>query len=264
MSNRILRYPEILPDSYVSFQAQKPESTKNKTPGPTDAPMILLYLPKTPNVIQGQIYGQRSGALNQALGATLGVGFNAVESAITNGGDVGNLAEQLRSETMSNGSPILREVAADVAGSLSGTTGSMFLANSQGRIVNPSIELLYSGPSLRSYVLQFVFAPQTQREAEQVRKIVSGFKKFSSPQDEGQDAGMLGIPYEWDVHFWHKGKESEEYQKFGISFLESVGYQQNNGSPMHLPGGEPVISTLNLGFKEKFIKVASDFSDDQI
>jgi len=55
------------------------------------------------------------------------------------------------------------------------------LTRATGSIINPNMELLFSGPSLRNFKFQFKMTPREQPEAELCKKIIRKFKKSMSP-----------------------------------------------------------------------------------
>lgn len=63
---------------------------------------------------------------------------------------------------------------------LKGLTGKNLLTRSTGAIINPNSELLFSGPSLRSFQFTYRMTPRYQREAEEVKRIIRIFKQGSS------------------------------------------------------------------------------------
>ena len=54
------------------------------------------------------------------------------------------------------------------------------LSRASGAILNPNLEMLFSGPSLRNFDFTFKLSPRDGNEAEQVRKIIRFFKQGMS------------------------------------------------------------------------------------
>ena len=63
---------------------------------------------------------------------------------------------------------------------LKGLTGKNLLTRSTGAIINPNSELLFTGPSLRSFQFTYRMTPRYQREAEEIKNIIRIFKQGSS------------------------------------------------------------------------------------
>ncbi len=95
--------------------------------------------------------------------------FKAAGSVVK---DVGN---KLKDPT--SGTAIHAVVTAKL---LQGLTGKNLLTRSTGAIINPNSELLFTGPSLRSFQFSYRMTPRYQREAEEIKRIIRIFKQGSS------------------------------------------------------------------------------------
>ena len=96
-------------------------------------------------------------------------GFKAAGSVVK---DVGN---KLKDPT--SGTAIHAVITSKL---LQGLTGKNLLTRSTGAIINPNSELLFTGPSLRSFQFTYRMTPRYQREAEEVKRIIRIFKQGSS------------------------------------------------------------------------------------
>ena len=54
------------------------------------------------------------------------------------------------------------------------------LSRASGAILNPNLELLFNGPTLRPFTFTFKLSPRSKREAENVRRIIRFFKEGMS------------------------------------------------------------------------------------
>ena len=72
-----------------------------------------------------------------------------------------------------------KALAAVIAGMAAGA-GNM-LTRTTGAIVNPNMELLFGGPSLRTFSFQFQLAPRDKTEAMEAIKIIRFFKQGMAP-----------------------------------------------------------------------------------
>ena len=70
-------------------------------------------------------------------------------------------------------------LAAVIAGMAAGA-GNM-LTRTTGAIANPNMELLFGGPSLRTFSFQFQLAPRNKKEAKEVIQIIRFFKQGMAP-----------------------------------------------------------------------------------
>jgi len=59
--------------------------------------------------------------------------------------------------------------------------GANLLTRSTGQVLNPNLELLFTGPSLRSFSFNFAFRPRSQDESQMIRSIIRTFKRAMAP-----------------------------------------------------------------------------------
>lgn len=266
-----LQYPKDHASDFItiSIHEYKPRTERDDSlqmkQGDVNGPalaLIRLPFPDMPNVTSQQKYGQISGALNNVLATGLGEAYDAISDAggAIDDGMVDSIAARLQAQMSDAGGPVLREVAASVAGKIVGINAPMFQTLASGEISNPNIELLYNGPTLRSYSFNFTLAPKSSEEAQTVYEIVRTLKQHHLPSKNG---GMLQVPNIFRVHTFINGQDGKHYQKFFNSALEAIAFKQDaSGSHLTLPNGEPVISSLSLVFRELYITTSEDFEDN--
>lgn len=149
-------------------------------------------------------------------------------------------------------------VAALLAGYVIGNTS--FATRTSGLTINPNMELLFSGPQLRSFAFQFNFAPRFKEEAEQVREIIKTFKKFSAPVIEKTGNIFLRTPKIFQLEYIYNGDGSDTadgnthpyLNKIKPCALTNVGvnYTPNGTYMTYAGGGSMVQTTLTLNFSE--------------
>ena len=66
------------------------------------------------------------------------------------------------------------------AGQAVGISGLMKRSN--GLVINNNLELLFNGPSLRSFNFSWVLTPRSEKESEQIRAIIRSLKRNAAPQ----------------------------------------------------------------------------------
>jgi hypothetical protein len=149
-------------------------------------------------------------------------------------------------------------IAALLAGYVIGNTS--FATRQSGRTINPNMELLFSGPKLRSFGFQFEFAPRFKEEAEQVREIIKTFKKFSAPVIETTGSIFLKTPKIFQLEYIYNGDGSDTADGNTHPYLNkikpcaltnvSVNYTPGNTYMTYADGGSMVQTTLTLNFSE--------------
>jgi hypothetical protein len=142
----------------------------------------------------------------------------------------------------------------------------------QGAVVNPMLELLYSSPSFRSFRFEFMMYPRSEKEAAEVQKIIGRLKFHQAPEYvKGSSGYFLVPPSEFDIKFMYNGKENMNIPKVSTCVLTdiNVDYAPNgfaayevfgDGKPSLGGTGMPVGIRLSLQFKETEILTKSNFS----
>ena len=142
----------------------------------------------------------------------------------------------------------------------------------QGAVVNPMLELLYSSPSFRTFRFEFMMYPRSEKEAAEVQKIIGRLKFHQAPEYvKGSSGYFLVPPSEFDIKFMYNGKENMNIPKVSTCVLTGidVDYAPNgfaayevfgDGKPSLGGTGMPVGIRLALQFKETEILTKSNFS----
>lgn len=161
-------------------------------------------------------------------------------------------------------------IAALLAGYVIGNTS--FATRQSGITINPNMELLFSGPQLRSFAFQFNFAPRFKEEAEQVRKIIRAFKMFSAPVITKTGSIFLKTPKIFQLEYIYNGDGSDTADGKTHPYLNkikpcalrsvSVNYTPDGKYMTYAGGGSMVQTTLTLNFSELEPIYNIDYEDD--
>ena len=279
-----LIYPLKLPvtdTDFVYFKHQ-PYRTNASMPGnfggsvgvgtgePVEPPntynTIRLHMPNsTPSVTNSNEWGARNfegpiGRISQQIGSALGEEGGIVDEAGFSGQTPEDIARgmgksvsgALSAATMQNGRGAIGQIVLNAAGELlpGFNSGNDILAFSQGKIFNPNVELLYQGPKLRSFSMQFNFFARSTLESEMIDNIIKEFKKWSAPDDEGE---FITVPHTWEVSYQMGsfGKHPK-MNRFKKAALTSITVQDNTSSDMHTTyeDGTPSVTSVSLAFSE--------------
>lgn len=93
-----------------------------------------------------------------------------------------------------------------------------------GYALNPVIEVLYSSPLLRAFSFDFVFAPRSKKEADEVWKIIFEFRRHSMPEFAKTGLGIDGYimlpPSQFEITFLRKGSSKDPNASGG--FVENT------------------------------------------
>ena len=205
---------------------------------------IALYMPDSLKFSYGQSYRPLElGSGTLAMGAAFA--SSAYEQIKNN--DTSNIANfGVNFLAQKSGQPILK--ALSVAGT--------------GLVTNPMLELIYSSPSFRNFSFSFMLYPRSEKEAEQVQKILDTLRFHSSPEIKRNTGGFFLIPpSEFDISFMYNGKANPNIDRVSTCVLTnmSVDYAPKGFHAYEVGGendaklgrtGMPVGIGLSLSFME--------------
>tara|TARA_Y100001963_G_scaffold31093_1_gene42740 strand:+ start:1115 stop:2182 length:1068 start_codon:yes stop_codon:yes gene_type:complete len=121
------------------------------------------------------------------------------------------------------------------------------MARNSGQIINPNMELLFSGPTLRNFSYQFKFTPRFQKEAETVRTIIKAFKRNMAPKGAGGD--FLKTPNVFEIQY--VGKAEDYLNRIKLCALKNVAMNYTgDGTWATYNDGSPISMTMTLAFTE--------------
>jgi hypothetical protein len=98
-------------------------------------------------------------------------------------------------------------MAAFLAGKAIGANQSFF-TRATGGILNPNLELLFQGPTLRSFTFNFVMSAREKAEAEEIRNIIRFFKQGMSVKRSSSNL-FLKTPNVFDISYIYGGDGNE-------------------------------------------------------
>lgn len=270
-----LRYPASIIDGTTDylkishFKYERPGFTRGK-PGTnraygvkTGATSIILPIPS--NIQDGNSVSYSDDSLD---GFTAGI-YNAIadaDPAIKEGfGTYGTtLGENLISEMATGDTAryFSRSLAAQAANIPFGGNLSLgqIVAREEGQIINPNMELLFNGVTLRSFKFSFKMTPRDPDEAKNIVEIIRNLKTAMAPT-AGSSEKFLGTPKVFQLQYM-KGKGEHPFlHKFKQCFMTdmSVNYT-GEGVYATYSDGSPISYTMDLGFKEIEPIYAEDYS----
>jgi hypothetical protein len=144
-------------------------------------------------------------------------------------------------------------LAGVISASAVGISADEVLARTQGAVVNPNLELLFKGPSLRPFNFSFQMGARNEQESLEIMKILRFFKQGGSPQRTSAQY-LVKAPHTFQIEYLHRsedGAQNKYLNKIKECALLSVGvnYTPNNNYAT-FKNGAPVAVELSLSFKE--------------
>ena len=148
----------------------------------------------------------------QALGASGALSLfeaagnsGSIADAFSNAGSAINEAAAKAKGTV--GSDVKQAINIYLAQKAVGAQG--LLSKATGAILNPNLEMLFSGPSLRSFDFTFKLSPRDANEATQVRKIIRFFKQGMSVKTSSSNV-FLKAPNIFTIRYQTFNTNGEE------------------------------------------------------
>ena len=134
-------------------------------------------------------------------------------------------------------------------------TANQLFQRANGELINPHMELLFGGPTLRNFRFAFRLAPRNEREAEQVRLIIRAFKRNMAPKSQGGTIGsgsfFLKTPNVFKLRYRSGRKNHPFLNKFKQCFMTDMQTTYTGeGVYSTYEDGTPVSMTLDVAFKE--------------
>ena len=219
--------------------------------------VISLYMPDTLEANYNSHYTEMSLASDTGLLQTIRE-LNQVAGDVGKAIGTGNLRGAIMSLGKSASTdPAVIDLATKFANKLGvdiGQLGSVLLKG-QGYAINPQMQMLYQGISLREFTLSFIFTPKTETDSQTIDKILWIFKNYSLPtltagSQTSTDSLFLIPPAIFNVNFFNNNKENQYLPKYGDCALMDVGVNYAPNGWAAFDNGAPVQTTLSLHFKE--------------
>ena len=182
--------------------------------------------------------------------------------------NVGKAGEQIQKDTEA----FQKGIGAAVVSSATGVKG--ILARTEGKVVNPNLELLFQKPTLRPFSFQFKLSARNKEEAQDIVRIIRFFKQNMAPQKGGGSGGtsanlFLKAPNTFQIHYLNRSTGSAGEHKFigmakecAMTSLE-VDYTPD-GNYSTLRDGFMTSYTISMSLKELEPVFYEDYNDSDI
>ena len=216
---------------------------------------ILLPIPS--QIGDNNVANFGSGNLNFMEEATLSGATSLI------GGDVQGAFDTLTNKNLIKGLiPTAKTVFATEAVKALGSniTLEQVLARSQGAIINPNMELLFSGPGLRQFKFTFKFTPRFEKEATEVKNIIKAFKRNMAPKGSGDN--FLSTPNIFQIQYMQGDRQHKFLNKFKLCALTNMSVNYT-GDGVHATyyDGTPISMQMDLSFSELTPIYNEDYDD---
>lgn len=134
------------------------------------------------------------------------------------------------------------------------TTPQGLISRATGNVLNPNMELLFSGVNLRSFAFDFDFAPRDEKESNVVKEIIRIFKISMAPKTGSNTEGaglFISAPNIFLLKYKSGNQDHPYLNKFKPCALTSMGMNYTgSGSYATYADKTPVHMKLSLSFTE--------------
>ena len=209
----------------------------------------VITLPIPAGISDSNPVGWENDTLNMIQKAAAEVAKGYFEGGVDGGGkQLDNVGKQAQ-ETIKTG-----EAKTAATGFLIGEAMQKNIAaRAYGAINNNNVELLFSGPSLRSFSFTFLFYPREPNEAIEVRRIIRAFKQAMSVKRSATSL-LLKSPHTFAISYMTVGQGQHPYlNRFKECALTSCSVEYTpDGTYMTYDGPEKSMTAyrLSLSFQE--------------
>jgi len=209
---------------------------------------ITLYMPPSVQVSYNASY------TDTEIGAAAAVGAQAYQDIVNNKGIGDTALSALSTLAPDVGDGLIRK-ALGAIDMIPGLEGAMEVVEMQrGFIKTPRMELAFKGIPKRSFQYTFKMIPKSGEEAEEIQKIIKGFKLNMLPEMKSGTANQLTMPNTFDISYMYNGAENQYLHKISTCVLESMavtyGGDRYKTFEANGNGAPPVEVGITLGFKE--------------
>ena len=211
-------------------------------------------------IIESVILAVPGGIQDQSTANWMAEQMNPLEMAAARAafagidGGAAALSDSVKKSIKDAGGDGLKQaLQAYFAGQAAGV-GQQVMQRGQGQVLNPNMELLFNGPSVRPFSFNFLLAPRSESEQEQVVNIIRFFKQGMSPIKSKSNL-FLKSPNTFRLRYIHRKSGDESEHKYLPKFKEcaltstGVNYTPNNNYAT-FPNGGMVAYQLTLSFQE--------------
>lgn len=159
-----------------------------------------VYLPIQPSITDSNNVEWSGASLNafEAAAFSKSVGLMGQPNVASAAGDIYNSVKEAMKGLASQDNSIAQSLKVFLAQEAVGIQG--MLSRTTGSVLNPNLELLFNGPSLRPFNFTFRLSPRDEPEATEVRKIIRFFKKGMSVRNASSNV-FLKAPNVFDIQY---------------------------------------------------------------
>lgn len=144
--------------------------------------LFTVALPMQPGISESNSVGWGEDRLNALQIAGANIAGKAIEDfgGLRFGEGAKNFIQNIQGSLDKTLSGLdQRDIISYFAGQ---AVGANIFTRGTGQVLNPNLELLFSGPNLRTFNYSYRFTPRNSREADVIKQIIRKFKRHMAPK----------------------------------------------------------------------------------
>ena len=207
-----------------------------------------IQLPMQPQLSESTAVSWGGETLNEIQRAGAGIAAGVIKKA--GEGKIGEMLGEMASGVDAEFSRIVGNgdaKAAVIAYFAGQAVGANVLGRTTGQVINPNLELLFTGPNLRSFNFNFTLTPREPEEARIIRRIIRAMKRNMTPQ-RSSEALFLKSPriFELEYIFGDTNREHPFMNKFKPCACTSFAVNYTPDGSYMTYRGEPSMTSYQL------------------
>jgi hypothetical protein len=167
-----------------------------------------VILPVPSGISESNASGWGEDRLNPAEALAANIALTSMSKGLGAGADETSSALKSISE---NKSDAQAAIIGSIAEAATGVTG--LLSRTQGAVINPNLELIFQGPSLRPFTFTFKMSARSDKEAKEIIKIIRFFKQGMSPQKSSSNL-FIKTPHTFKIQYLF-GRDNKDHPFIG-------------------------------------------------
>ena len=234
------------------------------------SPVYQILLPMPQGISDTNMVDWGDDSLNPLAAYALGASKNIMTGTTSPLTEGQNLMSTIKNvATSGNGQDLVTNYMAAMAVNNLGANVSAesLLSRSEGKILNPNMELLFKGVQLRSFNFSFNMAPRDELEAGSVKNIIRAFKKSMAPKtSSGTGAGLfIDSPNIFQLEYRSGNKKHPFLNSFKPCALTNMSVDYTgSGAYATYEDATPVHMKLTLSFQELNPVYFDDYTNSDI
>lgn len=173
---------------------------------------------------------------------------NIAQTTISDGGAAG--AQAAAGEAQKGKSPEVKSMVVSKFTEMA-TGAANIMQRQYGAIGNPNLELLFTGPSLRTFSFTFRMSPRSASEAKSIQQIIRYFKQAMSVK-RSEKSLLLKSPHTFAISYLSSNKQHPYLNRFKECALTACNVNYTPDGNYMTFAGEPSMTSyeLQLQFQE--------------